>query len=50
MKCQILFSWKIKQSIINLSSAELAKRVAKFNSVSRANLVCIQILKWRQLS
>ena len=27
MKCQILFSGKYKKNIINLSSAELAKRV-----------------------
>ena len=27
MKCQILFSGKNKKSIMNLSSAELAKRV-----------------------
>ena len=29
MKCQILFSGKNKKNIINLSSAELAKRVVK---------------------
>ena len=31
MKCQILFSWKNKKNIINLSSAENAKRVVKVN-------------------
>ena len=29
MKCQILFSGENKKNIINLSSAELAKRVVK---------------------
>ena len=29
MKCQILYSWKNKKQIINLSSAELAQRVVK---------------------
>ena len=29
MKCQILFSGKNKQNIINVSSAELAQRVVK---------------------
>ena len=31
MKYQILFSGKKEKNIINLSSAELAKRVVKFN-------------------
>ena len=30
MKCQILFSGKNVKNIVNLSSAELAKRVVKF--------------------
>ena len=34
MKCQILFSGKNKKNIINLSSAELAKRVVKVNKSS----------------
>ena len=29
MKCQILFFWKNKKNIINLSSAENAQRVVK---------------------
>ena len=31
MKCQILFSWKNKKNITNLSSAELAKGVVMIN-------------------
>ena len=31
MKCQILFSGENKKNIINLLSAELAKRVVKIN-------------------
>ena len=31
MKCQILFFWKNKKNIINLSSAENAQRVVKVN-------------------
>ena len=37
MKCQILFSGENKENIINLSSAELTKRVVKFKSVSGVN-------------
>ena len=29
MKCQILFSWRNKKNIMNLSSAENAQRVVK---------------------
>ena len=29
MKCQVLFSRKNKKNVLNLSSAELAKRVVK---------------------
>ena len=35
MKCQILFSWKIKKNIINLSSAENAQRVVKVKTLSQ---------------
>ena len=33
MKSQILFSWKNKKNIMNLSSAELAQRVEKFKAL-----------------
>ena len=35
MKCQILFSGKNKKNIINLYSADLARRVVKVNWTSR---------------
>ena len=31
MKCEILFSWKIKKQIFNLSSAEFAHSMLSFN-------------------
>ena len=34
MKCQSLFSFKIKKTIVNLSSAEFAQRVVKINIVN----------------
>ena len=34
MKCQIVFSGKIRKNITNLSSAELAQRVVKVKIVS----------------
>ena len=37
MKCQILFVWKNKKNIINLSSAENAQRVVKVNPVSETD-------------
>ena len=49
MECQILFSLKYKKNIINLSSAELAQRVAKVKYstvilVFRSSLVWVYIV------
>ena len=38
MKCEILFSGKIKKNTTNLSSAELAKRVVKVKVITCFNL------------
>ena len=38
MKCLILFSGKTKENSINLSSAELAKRVVKVKQVVKQHL------------
>ena len=54
MKCQSQFSWKIKQIITNLSSADLAHRVVTVNKIYNVVLNCILacILKslWRVLN
>ena len=48
MKCQILFSGKKKENIINLSSAELAKRELKvkkcFGTKGTTNLICCLLI------
>ena len=36
IKCQILFSWKNKKNIINLSSAEFAQRWVKVNDIFKS--------------
>ena len=41
MKCRILFSWKNKNNIINLSSAELAHRVVKVNEALEKSVTCL---------
>ena len=42
MKCQILFSVKTKEIIINLSSAEIAQRVIKVKGYIQ------QVSSWEQ--
>ena len=43
MKCQILFSVKNKKNIINLLSAENAKRVVKVKDKNEKELQCSNI-------
>ena len=40
MKCQILFSGKIRKNILNLSSAELAQRVVKVKIPLKSHAEC----------
>ena len=61
MECQILFTGKNKKNIINLSSAENAHRVVKFNMCKQAlpvkqpnfvaiNIYCfLQYFSWPEL-
>ena len=45
MKCQILFFWKNKKNIINLSSAENAQRVVKVKGGSSVRIDFASLLK-----
>ena len=52
IKCQILFSWKNKKNITNLSSAELAKTVVKLEETDTfsAEVTVFVSLQKRDLS
>ena len=50
MKWQILFSRKNKKTIMNLLSAELAKRVVKVNGNGGSAVLQIKYLKYQDQS
>ena len=50
MECHSLFSEKNKKNILNLSSAESAKRLVKvkWNIVTAVTFVCVEVLRHSQ--
>ena len=49
MKCQILFSGKNKKNVTTLWSAELAKRVLRWNRSLSSESNCLPFPKWHQI-